>query len=248
MSSSASSSPLLPRRLARNAAAAVDEGSLVFRGGATEAALELAVSPRARVMRLRVDPRTAKVLLTIPRRASRKRALEWAAEQRDWIERQLALIEPAESIAPGSEIPLEAIPHAIDWSAERSRLPRVVDGRIVVGGPLDTLQPRILRWLKRRALDTLAAETAEFAAKANVLVTKVAVGDPRSRWGSCSSSGAIRYSWRLILAPDWVRRATVAHEVAHRVHMNHGPDFHALVETLLASDPPALSKARLPAP
>ena len=228
---------MLRRRLPSVPSGQQSEGSLVFRGGATEAALTLSVSARARVMRLRVDPRTAQVLLTIPRRASRERALEWAAGQREWVERQLALIEPAESIVPDSEIPLEGIPHRIDWSAERSRLPRLVEGRIVAGGPIDTLQPRVLRWLKRHALELLARETAEFAAKAEVVVTRVAIGDPRSRWGSCSSSGAIRYSWRLILAPDWVRRATVAHEVAHRVHMNHGPDFHALVETLFGRDP-----------
>ena len=94
-----------------------------------------------------------------------------------------------------------------------------------------------MRWLKRHALDVLSRETAEYAAKAGVAVTRVGVGDPTSRWGSCSSSGAIRYSWRLILAPDHVRRATVAHEVAHRVHMNHSPRFHALVEQLFGADP-----------
>jgi predicted metal-dependent hydrolase len=66
---------------------------------------------------------------------------------------------------------------------------------------------------------------------------RVGIGDPVSRWGSCSGSGTIRYSWRLILAPDFVRRATVAHEVAHLVHLDHGPDFHALVTRLLAEDP-----------
>jgi len=65
----------------------------------------------------------------------------------------------------------------------------------------------------------------------------VTIGDPKGRWGSCASSGAIRYSWRLILAPGWVRRATVAHEVAHRVHMNHAPVFHALVAELLEDHP-----------
>jgi predicted metal-dependent hydrolase len=68
-----------------------------------------------------------------------------------------------------------------------------------------------------------------------VEVARVAVADQRSRWGSCSSTGAIRYSWRLILAPEHVRRATAAHEVAHRVHMNHGPEFHALVDDLFGS-------------
>ena len=89
----------------------------------------------------------------------------------------------------------------------------------------------------RLALDLLARETAEFAAKAGVSVGKVAVGDAKGRWGSCASTGVIRYSWRLILAPGFVRRATVAHEVAHRVHMNHGAAFHALVARLLDDDP-----------
>ncbi|HVJ02987.1 MAG TPA: M48 family metallopeptidase, partial [Sphingomonas sp.] len=65
----------------------------------------------------------------------------------------------------------------------------------------------------------------------------VSIGDPRGRWGSCASSGAIRYSWRLILAPQHVRRATVAHEVAHRIHMNHSPAFHRLVALLYEADP-----------
>ena len=63
--------------------------------------------------------------------------------------------------------------------------------------------PRGLREARRvqpRRRDRLAAETAEFAAKAGVKVSRVGVGDPLSRWGSCSASGGIRYSWRLILA------------------------------------------------
>ncbi|TFI59571.1 M48 family peptidase [Sphingomonas parva] len=188
-------------------------------------------------MRLRVDPRTAEVLLTVPRRVSRRRALEWAAGHRAWIEQQLARIEPAQGLGPGTEIPLYDVPHPVEWDERRSRVVRLEGGTIVTGGPRETVQPRLLRWLARHALDVLSKETAEFASKAGVGVTRVSVGDQRSRWGSCSSSGAIRYSWRLILAPDWVRRATVAHEVAHRVHMNHGPHFHALVETLLEADP-----------
>ena len=64
----------------------------------------------------------------------------------------------------------------------------------------------------------------------------VAVGDADTRWGSCSSSGRIRYSWRLILAPPEVRRYVVAHEVAHLVHMDHGPKFKALERELFEGD------------
>lgn len=199
--------------------------------------MKLSVSPTARAMRLRVDRRTGEVVLTIPRRASRRKALAWADGHRDWILARLAEVAPAIALAPGTDLPLYDRPHRIDWSPDRPRTPRLEEGRLVVGGPADGLEARLLRWLRRHALDTLATETAEFAVHAGVKVTRIGVGDPLSRWGSCSASGGIRYSWRLILAPDWVRRATVAHEVAHRIHMNHGPDFHFLVERLLEADP-----------
>lgn len=199
--------------------------------------IQIRRSAQAKVMRLRVDPRTGAVLLTVPKRVSVKRAMAWAAEQRGWIERQLAAIPPADTLGPGNTIPLHGRPHLIDWSPDRTRTVRIEDGRIVTGGPGDTLEARLLRWLRQHALIVLTRETHEYAAKAGVRVEKVGVGDPLSRWGSCSSSGTIRYSWRLILAPDHVRRATVAHEVAHRLHMNHGPDFHALVAELFEADP-----------
>jgi predicted metal-dependent hydrolase len=199
--------------------------------------LRLSVSPTARMMRLRVDRRTGEVVLTIPKRASRRQALAWAHGHSDWIEARLSEVAPATRLLPGADLPLYGRPHLIDWSADRPRTPRLEQARLLVGGPAEGVEARLLRWLRRHALDRLAAETAEFAVKAGVKVARVGVGDPLSRWGSCSATGGIRYSWRLILAPDWVRRATVAHEVAHRVHMNHGADFHGLVERLLGADP-----------
>lgn len=208
-----------------------------FEGGGFTARLTVKPSARAKVMRLRVDPRTAAVILTIPSRVSRRRAVQWALGQRLWIEKALADLPARSRLAHGSELPLYGIPHRIDWSPDRPRLVSIEDGRILIGGPLDTLEPRLLRWLKRHALALLDLETREFAAKAGVSIARVGVGDPSSRWGSCSQSGAIRYSWRLLLAPEWVRRATVAHEVAHRVHMDHGPEFHLLVASLFEADP-----------
>jgi predicted metal-dependent hydrolase len=200
-------------------------------------ALTLKTSARAKVMRLRVDPRTGNVLLTVPRRVSQRRALAWAEDQRPWIEAQLAEVVPATAIVPGASVPLYGEPHLIAWDARRPRRIEHADGTLHVGGPEEGLEGRVLRWLKAHAKTVLEAETRDCAARAERKVAKVAVGDPLSRWGSCSASGAIRYSWRLILAPHFVRTATVAHEVAHLVHMNHGPAFHALVAELLGADP-----------
>ena len=200
------------------------------------------VSPRARNMRLWVDPRTRAVLLTVPRRVSQRRALAWAAGHRDWLEAALAAIPESTPIAPGASVPLNGEPRRIDWDPRRPRRIEVEPDRLIVGGPVEGLEGRVLRWLRAEALALLTRETREVAAKAGVAVARIGVGDPSSRWGSCSASGAIRYSWRLIMAPEYVRRATVAHEVAHLVHLNHGPEFHALVERLLGENP---KRARL---
>lgn len=157
--------------------------------------------------------------------------------QRGWIESALADIAPPARFASGTVIPFRGEPHLIDWAPERGRAIVHAPGRLIAGGPVEGLAGRVGRWLRAEALALLHAETLEVAAKAGVTVTKVGIGDTVSRWASCSSTGTIRYSWRLILAPDWVRRATVAHEVAHRIHMNHGPQFHRLVETLFGADP-----------
>lgn len=206
--------------------------------------VEIVRNARARRAKLSVDPASGRVRLTLPPRAPIKPALRWAEGQQAWIAAQRARLPQPRPFLPGGTIPFGDGLLTIDWREEAPR--RIaLDGEILrCGGPVDGLARRIEIWLKREALRILAEETAEFAARAGVSVTRVTIGDPRARWGSCASTGAIRYSWRLILAPVFVRRSTVAHEVAHRLHMNHGPDFHALVERLDETDP-ARSRAWL---
>ena len=200
------------------------------------APLTLKPNKRARRLRLRVDPRSRSLTLTVPPGVSRRRALEWAAGHADWAAQSIGAIAEAVAIVPGVALPLLGEPHRVEWMGGPRRVARD-EGRLAIGGPAEGLEGRVLRWLQAEALALLTRETQEFAAKAGVTVPSVAVGDPRSRWGSCASDGRIRYSWRLVMAPHYVRRATVAHEVAHRIHMDHSPRFHALVRELLGADP-----------
>lgn len=199
--------------------------------------VEVVRNARSRRMRLAVDPRSGAVRLTLPPRASLRKGLAWAEEQAAWIEKQRARLPESRPFEPGARIPLEDDEIEIVWPTTIGRTPRLDGDRLLCGGPREGLERRVERWLKNEALRILTEETAEYSARAGVSVTKVGIGDAKGRWGSCASSGAIRYSWRLILAPSLVRRATVAHEVAHRIHMNHGPAFHRLVEQLFEADP-----------
>lgn len=199
-------------------------------------AIDIVRHPRARRPKLSVDPVRGVIRLTIPKRAALAPALRWAEQQGEWIAAQRAALPRPRPFVPGAMIPFGDAVLMVDWAADRSRRVTREGDRLLVGGPVDTVGRRVTAWLKRAALDLLSAETAEFAQRAGVTVSRVATGDPRGRWGSCASSGVIRFSWRLVMAPDLVRRATVAHEVAHRVHMNHGPEFHRLVASLTAGD------------
>lgn len=210
---------------------------LVFSGGGHSRQLTVRRSALARKMRLAVDPRDGAVRLTLPRRAALGPALKWAESQRAWVERALAKLPAHETLGPGSVIPFEGRELHIDWRPNGSRVVKLEGDQLVVGGPEEMVKARVLRWLRAEAGRRLDAETRAVAARAGVTVGRVRIGDPRSRWGSCSSSGDIAYSWRLILMPPAVREATVVHEVAHRLHMHHGPEFHDEVRKLLGRDP-----------
>jgi predicted metal-dependent hydrolase len=193
---------------------------------------------RARVMRLRVDPRDGAVRLTLPRRASLRRAYAWVESQRPWVEAQLSAIAPRTTIEPDMILEVAGTAVAVVHDPSTRTVRRDGD-RLRVGGGAEMFEARVIRWIKAEARRLLEAETRAMAAHAGLRVGRVSVADTRSRWGSCSAAGDIRYNWRLILAPDFVRRSTVAHEVAHRVHMNHGPDFKRLETELLGESPDA---------
>lgn len=193
--------------------------------------------PKARTYRLRFDTRAGVLRLSMPHRSNMGKAIAWAQGQTEWVAKQLATASAPERLADGALFPLEGKNLRIRWSAAHPRTPRVEDDRLLVGGSVESVGARVQRWLKARAKLVMSAESHDMAEGAGLRVTSVAVGDPRSRWGSCSSTGVLRYSWRLILAPAEVRRATVAHEVAHLVHMDHSPAFHAAHAEILGEDP-----------
>jgi predicted metal-dependent hydrolase len=208
---------------------------------ALPAPIEVRPMRSARRLRLRFDESSGTLKLTCPARMSRRQALAWALDQREWIEAQLARSLPAEPLAPGALIPIEGLDTRVVWAEAEPRTPRLVDGELRCGGPAAGLPRRIETFLKGHALKTMSAEVAEFAALAGVEASSVSVGDAGTRWGSCSSAGRIRLSWRLILAPPNVRRYVVAHEVAHLKHLHHGPEFKAFEARLFG---PGVSEAK----
>ncbi len=198
--------------------------------------VELRTHPRARRLRLALDEPRGLLRLTVPRRISRSAAIDWARRQAAWVEAQLARIEPAEPLVAGATIPFDGGEVLLRWDDAAPRTPCLAAAILTCGGPYNRFGDRVARWLRDEARRRLVEETRTLTARHGIADAPVSVGDAGTRWGSCSVSGAIRYNWRLILAPPEVRAYVVAHEVAHRVHMNHGPRFHALQTKLYDGD------------
>lgn len=196
---------------------------------------------RASRLRLRYDPDRRLLTLTCPARADLAAALDWAAGQKPWIEAQIASALPPEPLVPGAVIPLEGADVRLVWHEAGPRLPRLECGELKCGGPRAGFERRIEQFLRARALAALSLDTAEYAALAGTTPRSVGIGDAGTRWGSCSSARRIRFNWRLILAPPAARRYVAAHEVAHLVHLDHGPAFKALEAKLYG---PGIGRAR----
>ncbi len=208
---------------------------LLWRGAGRAVPVELRADRRSRLS-LRADAARGVLRVSLHPRTSSAKLLAFLDAHTDWIETRVARWPLARPFAPDALVPVEGVERRVDWAAGRPRKVSIEGELLIAGGPLDGLNGRIERFLRARALAVMEPETRVLASRVNVPVDRIAIRDTASRWGSCTGQGAISYSWRLILAPPEVRQSVVAHEVAHLVHLNHGPDFWALAEKLYDGD------------
>jgi predicted metal-dependent hydrolase len=204
--------------------------------GDREVPLTVRRSARARRLALRIDAGLGAVELVLPGRLGLAAGLEFLAARRGWVAARLAVLPERIPFRDGAEIPLLGVPHRIRHLGERGaagqRIVGIADGEIRVLGGTEHIGRRVRDHLKELARQECQRRARELAAQLERRVARVSVRDTTSRWGSCTASGNLAFSWRLVLAPVAVLDYVVAHEVAHLVEMNHGVRFWRLVGRL----------------
>jgi predicted metal-dependent hydrolase len=186
---------------------------------------------RARRLVLRLSRDRCGVVVTLPPRVSRSEALVFVRKSSRWIGERLKF-EPADRpLRAGEEIVIRGERRLILHSGSQRGTVVLAEAAVTVSGDEAHLVRRLGDWLKAQAKRDLLAASEFYAKVMGVKFHRLSVRDQRSRWGSCSSSGTLSYSWRLILAPPFVLEYVAAHEVAHLKHMNHSRDFWRLVLT-----------------
>lgn len=200
--------------------------------------LRIRRNAQARRLILRIDEDTGGAIVTIPKRTALREGLEMAKRKSAWIARQLKRRAKPLPFAEGLEIPLLGKTLTVRHDPN-IRVTHSTEQEIFVSGRLEHLPRRLKDWLKAEARKEFTTRAHEKAKILNQTISGITVRDTKSRWGSCGVNGQLNFSWRLVLAPQYVLDYVVAHEVAHLVHHNHGADFWALTKTLTEQIEPA---------
>jgi predicted metal-dependent hydrolase len=192
---------------------------------------------QARRYTLRILAASREVVLTMPTRGSLKHAKEFAQKHSAWIASRLRRLPGAALFAHGAFLPLRGRECRIDHRpGARGTVWIEMHGSehllCVAGEKPHHLSRRVHDYLKREAKRDLQAASQSAAQALGIAFKRVSVRDQSSRWGSCSSSGVLSYSWRLVMAPPFVLEYLAAHEVAHLIEMNHSRRFWRLVESI----------------
>lgn len=190
-------------------------------------------SARARRFTLTVSRVDGTPQLTLPQRASLAEARDFLVRQAGWLDAAIARVPPERVVAVGRAFPFRGGSVVLTLRpAGPRRAPALEGGRLMVSGPASEAPIRAMGFVKEAARAELAPAARAYAARLGREAGPITLRDTRSRWGSCASSGALSFSWRLAMAPPEVLDYVAAHEAAHLVEMNHGPDFWALVDGL----------------
>jgi len=201
------------------------------------APVEVRRHPAARRLTLRVSRTRRAVMVTLPVQCDLDEADSFIIRNIDWVRERLDNVPHPVPFRDGALMPLRGEIHRLVFTCKREaggvvhrRESAIGFPELRVGGHIEHAPRRLRDWLFEEARRDLDACVIHHSGKLCVAAKRIAVRDQSSRWGSCSTTGVLSFSWRLILAPPYVLDYVAAHEIAHLVEMNHGPKFWALVE------------------
>lgn len=198
-------------------------------------------SDRARRARIQVSADGVEVV--VPRRLPLREVEPFVEEKRAWIERTLRRMREAEAehapplLEDGGEVPhlghrltLRVRVEPRRTRAHVARRGDVLHVKVAATGP-DALRDALERWYRREARDEVAPRLDAATARAGTRYTSLQIRGQRTRWASCSTTGAMSFNWRLLLAPEEILDYVIEHEVAHLEIHDHSPSFWSLLKS-----------------
>ena len=179
-------------------------------------------------LRPRVVPRR-EIHISKPWLVSENAAIKFLVSKQKWVECTFQKCPAKVRLKPGDSIEfLGRVVELVYVSGMRSN--RFEGDKLLIGGAPEMFERRVRDVVKAEFLIELKKMIR--AAPREFWPRRIALRDTTSRWGSCSSTGTMSFSWRLAFAPVDVMRYVVMHELAHTKHMDHSSEFWATVREL----------------
>lgn len=207
--------------------------------GDVGAPVEVRRHPTARRMTLRVSRTRRAVIVTVPAQCDLGEAGRFLDRHIDWVREHLGSLPQPVALRHGARVPVRGEIHDLEFTGTRGatieRRAGSADAmpRLRIPGSPERAPRRVKEWLVGEARRDLDHRVLTHARKLALRPKRIAVRDQTSRWGSCSTTGLLSFSWRLILAPPLILDYVAAHEVAHLAEMNHSSRFWALVRSAM---------------
>ncbi len=207
---------------------------IALRLGDEVVAVQVRESRRRRGMRIGVGPNRPLEVI-VPTGTSDRSIRKVLEQNRAWIDERLRSARAVAERPSRLGLDRRGVVHLNGQTVPVARRPgrataRLSAGVLTVGGEDADAAVAIERWYRREAGERIAASVRLWQPEIGVTATRLSIRDPRSRWGSCSSSGTISFSWRLLLAPSEILEYVVVHELCHILQPNHSRAFWSLVE------------------
>ena len=189
--------------------------------------IHLVKNPRAKHILLKQNTK-GEIMLVRPRFCLRKQAIRFAETQLAWIRAHVQHAPEQTVFAPEMSVALLGKTYLL----KRGKTTDVVDGALYISGDIEFFHRRVCSYAQKILLPYIQDQVYDLTKKLGVSVGRITLKNTSSRWGSCSSSKNLSFCWKIAFAPQAVIDYLIAHEVAHLVHMNHGVQFWATVDSL----------------
>lgn len=199
-------------------------------------AVTVSRNPRARRLTLRIERDGSGIRVTVPPHVPAREIATFIERHHDWLTLKLSQYPDRPQLKPGLKVPYLGRAHVIivhDGTRGTTRITEGADGpELHVHGGAAQTGKRVADFLKRDAKRMIEPMALDLARKTGKRVRRITFRDTSSRWGSCTSDGALSFSWRIMMAPRKIVHYLVAHEVAHLTHLDHSAAFWALTKDL----------------
>lgn len=191
-------------------------------------------STRSRRLSIRILEKESAIKLTIPAFCSTKKALAFLNERSVWVANHLHLLQSKVALVDDVTVPIFGESHLITHTPEAKAGVLRHEKQLLVSGLKENIPLRVQRFLKKEMQLYCNEQAKTYADALNLShkLQRVTIRETSSRWGSCSSSGAISLCWRLVFAPKEVLDYVILHEVCHLSEMNHSPRFWKKVSSV----------------